>query len=109
MSKTFITPQRAYENGVDEVKGVFSEDLSNPSWNKAAGGHTWDLVRGIANGNDAYIKDDVIFLTYMMKHIVRAGIKPYEGETLHASKLIDLRKAVTYLEAWVEVLEEGEE
>ena len=109
MNKTFITPQRAYENGVDEVKGVFSEDLSNPMWNTAAGGHTWDMVSSIANGNNTYDKDDTIFLTYMMKHIVRAGIKPYENKTTLQSKIIDLDKARTYMNAWIDKLEKLDE
>lgn len=88
----------------NDVTGL-DVDLSNPMWNTAAGGHTWDMVSSIANGNNTYDKDDTIFLTYMMKHIVRAGIKPYENKTTLQSKIIDLDKARTYMNAWIDKLE----
>lgn len=111
LNSTGVSTKEA-QNGPNILDGIIGTtleedeevDLSNPHWNTIGSGHTWDMARAIANTNDAYNKDDAIFLAYMLKHIVRAGDKPYVDKTIAETKLIELEKAYTYLKAWIDVV-----
>lgn len=82
-----------------------SESIIKPQHNKIGGKHTYEVVTDIARANDQFDEFDIVMLSYMFKHIPRAGRKIYPGKTALQSKILDLKKTQEYLGAWIDNLE----
>ena len=90
----------------NQVKLILKErDIIKPQHNKIGGKHTYEVVTDIARANDQFDEFDIVMLSYMFKHIPRAGRKIYPGKTALQSKILDLKKTQEYLGAWIDNLE----
>ena len=90
----------------NQVKLILKErDIIKPQHNKIGGKHTYEVVTDIARANDQFDEFDIVMLSYMFKHIHRAGRKIYPGKTALQSKILDLKKTQEYLGAWIYNLE----
>lgn len=90
----------------NQVKLILKErDIIKPQHNKIGGKHTYEVVTDIARANDQFDEFDIVMLSYMFKHIPRAGRKIYPGKTALQSKILDLKKTQEYLGAWIYNLE----
>ena len=83
-----------------------TDKITKPDHNTMNGENAWDTMVNLAEANPAFDKQDAVFLALMFKHIPRAGRKSYgKNSTPLQDKILDLKKAATYLNAWIEKLE----